>query len=84
MDFLHTAKVFPTNLLSAILSVNIIYAKCCFHSCQKKTMKIFPTFSDKLLNFYYTVLSISFKFTPTIISLLPIIMYYQHTSVMVL
>ena len=69
MDFLHTAKVFPTNLLSAILSANIIlYAKCCFHSCQKKSMKILPTFSDKLLNFFSIInqfrIHSNYNFTP--------------------
>ena len=38
MDFLQTAKDFPANFISTILSA-IIYAKNCFCSCQKQNCK---------------------------------------------
>ena len=41
-DFQQTVKVFSTNLINAIFSA-IIYAKCCFHSCQKQTTEGFST-----------------------------------------
>ena len=44
VDFLQTAKVFPTNFISAILSTNIAICKKLFFVLVKsKTSKIFPT-----------------------------------------
>ena len=42
MDFLQTTtKVLPTNIISPLLSANI-YARSCFHSCQKQKCESFP------------------------------------------
>ena len=41
VDFRQTAKVFPTNFISSILSADI-YSKSCFHAYQKQIHESFP------------------------------------------
>ena len=46
-DFLQIMRVFPTNFISAILRAKI-YAKSCFHCCQKKNHEKFSIYYDKI------------------------------------
>ena len=46
-DFLQTAKIFHTNLISAILSANI-YAKSCFSFLSKANLWKFSLYCDKI------------------------------------
>ena len=41
MDFLQAAKIFPTNIITVVLSVTV-YAKSCFLSYDKQNCKSFP------------------------------------------